>query len=731
MWHVVFYMPGDREVSLLADCRRRGDVRALGVVDAGGETPGAALAEVMGLPVAPAFASLSPPSGAHVVAPRERRDDEDLRDAVSAGGLRAVGAEEFELLLAGREDAVPTPPAPPAPEPVSTAPASPDPVPPPATDVSHNAELGVALHTLGRIEESLDRERLPGWLLSVAVGAVGGDGGSLMLLDRRADQLYIAAAHGLSDRTLHTTRQALDAGIAGRVARTGRAELVTESRATTSSERGEITSALCVPLIHEDERLGVLNVNTRPPTRPFDAAALSDLQVVGDAVARILHASAGAERLRHGRLRRRLEHEFRELAGDGADLETTLAGWAAALAMALSADHTSLGVLREDGTLLLAEGTAEGETRTGTVPQQHPAWNDVLQSGRPVLVRPEDAPPDADGIAMYFLPVGREPTQAVLAVRFLDPADAHGFQLRADGVVEFLEERLPELRRRHFETDRASRLRDLADYLVLDRHQAGDPRRRRDDLAAYLKRAVGAVEIVFLPGADDLDGPRTAAARDLLSRVDGRGWLLATTSPGYANGSSSACLAVRRPGPGSDAGVVLFGKRRRDAADSATYTEFDAQIVSRLVGLLRDDDPSQPAAVPSDPTSVRDALRISLAREIDRADRYHVTFSLSAFDTGRPDPSAASLLDPVSARLRASDLLFPGPDGRLFVIAPEETQAVTQLERRAARALREAAADPTLPVRSGHAIYPGRDETPDELIRTALERLTERNDDDD
>lgn len=734
MWHVIFYMPGDREIPLLAGCRHRDDVRLLGVVDPGGDSPGAALAEVMGLPVVADFAVLTTPDDTRVIVPRDRLDAEPLR----AGRLHPMTAEAFQLLLAGRisteeEPIAPAQSDPPAVQtPLDTPSAplaapAPETTPPPEPEAPPSRlrpDLAAALKTLGRIEEALDRERLPAWLLSVAVDAVGGDGGSLMLLDHRAEQLFIAAGQGLSDRILRTTRQPLDAGIAGRVARTGHAELVTETRTAESCNRGDISSALCVPLIHEDERLGVLNVNTRPPTTPFDVSVLSDLHVVGDAVARILHASAGAERLRHGRLHRRLDREFRELAEDGDAIETVLAGWSAALAMALSADHASLALVREDGSLLLAEGTAEGETRTGSVPQQHPAWNDVLQSGRPVHVRPEDAPPDQDGIAMYFLPVGCTPISAILAVRFNDPDEAHRFQFSADGVAEFLEGRLAELRRRHDEAARTRRLRDLAAYLARGQRPPADPDRRRADLAAYLKQAVGAVEMVFLPGVADLEAPRAAAARDLLSRVDESGWLTTTTSPGYADGTSSACMAVRRPGPDPAAGVVLFGKHRLDAIDSLAFTGFDAQLVRQLADLIPDGH-ERAAAPDRSPVADGDALRTSLAREIDRADRYHVAFSLSAFDAG-PAVAAAGLLEPVSASLRASDLVFPGEDGRLFVIAPEETHAVGHMERRAVSALREAAGNPDLSVRAGRALYPGRDATPDELIRTALERLVAR-----
>ena len=740
MWHVVLYMPGEREIPLLAEYQRRDDVHLLGVVDATGTAPGTPLAEVMGLPVASKFSALEIPAGAHVIAPLDRRVNGDLHRAVRAGDLRAVGVEEFELLLAaGSSDSVQKDPPPD----ISTPQASRGNVAPstPTTDtVPRRGNLGAALKTLERIEDALDRDRLHPWLLSVAINAITGASGSLMLHDRRAGQLFIAAATGLSDQTLHTTRQSLENGIAGRVARSGRAELVVESAADgRRSERGRITSAVCVPLRHDGDMLGVLNVNADTAGPAFSEGHLADLCAVGDVMSRILHAAAGTRGLRTGRLHRQLDLDFRELAEGGEELETVLAGWSAALAMTIGAEQAAVAVLREDGTLLLAEGTAEGDTRTGTIPQQHPAWNDVLQSGRPVLVRNDVRPSeDADGITMYFLPVGSSPIRAVLAIRYADPVDAHRFQMEVDGVLVFLERRLPDLLRRHEERDHLRRLRLLTTFVGEDyRRHDQDPSHRLARLATFVKRITGALEIVFLPSDSQLTGPRETAARDLLEQTEERGWLITETSPGFSDGSSSTGLAVRRSGAGPVSGFVIFGKRRLHPADSAVFTPFDAILARHLANQMQGPRLTNPEASRPEPvtntTSATDtgALLLSLAREIDRADRYHVAFSLSAFATNDPDKPASGMLPRVAAQLRASDLLFPGDGGHLFVLAPEEIHAVAHMETRAIKAVSEARADPNLVVHCGHALYPGRDDTPEALIEAALQSLSERSRDED
>ncbi len=742
MWHVIFYLPGESEIPLLAECQRRADVRLLGVVDPIVTAPGSSLAEIMGLPVLSDFHELSPPSQTnivtHIVTPPVARQDEILLRAVAYGALRVVGAQEFEMLLATSGATLSTA-DPNAAADTAAAPGTPrkiEPGPVPPGSVIAKGDIEAALRTLGRIEDAHDRETLLPWLLAIAMAAVGGASGSIMLYDPQAEALFIAAAKGLSARTLHYTRQPLDTGVAGRVGRTQSPELVIEPQpGDLKTERGELAAALCIPLVHDGDLLGVLNVNVGPGEPVFDTSHLTDLCTVGDSIAGLLYTTTGDRHMRAGHLRKRLSREFRELAGGEEQLETVLAGWSAALAMALGADHVSLGLVLDDGALLLAEGTAAGETRAGAIAQQHPAWDDVLQTAKPILVRQTDGDENGDGLAIFFLPIGPAPVRAVLAIRFGAADDSHRFQARADSVAGFLEPRLADLLHRHEEHDHRERLRVLTAFLGEEsRRPAASLTARRGALEKILRRVTGARDVMFLTNPVDGIGPQTAAARELLNRVGDEGWLITVTAPGFMDGPSRSCLAVRGSGNGC-AGFVLYDKHRLHPADSSSFTEFDAALARHLSQLPvgTSDEPHAVRSVPDEapPSAVPGTLLLTLAREIDRADRYHVAFSLSAFVCDQPGPAAAAHLEQVAARIRTSDLLFPGEDGQLFIVAPEETHAVAHLERRIVLALREASGDPGLVVRTGRALYPGRDNSPEALVDTALETLTNRSRDDD
>ncbi|MHB8078112.1 MAG: hypothetical protein ACYDIE_02495 [Candidatus Krumholzibacteriia bacterium] len=228
-WNVALILPAEAEVSLLADLSRRRDAKVIGVVDPTGQAVGTTIAEVMGIPV---FAGPEAPElkrADYWVYPPGRPDALPLVEAAARLGYAPLPTPEFLRLL--------------APPPVTVTAARPA----PRHFERLERETESVHRTLSRIEEALHRESLLRWLLALATRAVGATAGSIMLYDEKARQLYIACAYGLSEGTLHATRQTLGHGIAGRVAEELRAELVL-SRPPTSpppSARRSCTRGAC------------------------------------------------------------------------------------------------------------------------------------------------------------------------------------------------------------------------------------------------------------------------------------------------------------------------------------------------------------------------------------------------------------------------------------------------------------------------------------------------------
>ncbi len=741
---IALYMPGEREIDLLSLVRDRDDVSVRCVVDPTGIATGTLVAEVLGLPVHLSFKAARLDPADRLVGPAAVLDE--ARRAAGRDGheVDLVDTASFLATLDRPAPAAVEPePAAAPPQPAVPAAARLDepvrPVPPPATDID---EID---RTLARIDDVLERDRLLSWLMSLAMEAVGADGGSLMLRDPNGDELFIAVARGLSDAVLRRTRVAVGSGIAGRVAESGRAELVLSRPGDKPRERGPLSSALCVPLTGGDEVLGVLNLSLTAGVEPFGDAHLARAEEISERIGRILQRFEGVSRTREGELRQLIARHLMTFSDDADDLAAALAGWSGALTMDLGAESASLAVLRDDGTLLLAEGDALGETRTGTILQSHPAWDDVIRTGRPVVARQATADGD-DELSLFFLPVGRPHLGAVLGMTFTSSEEAHRFQGRSAAVVDLLERRLPPLLRRFRRRDQLRRQNDLLTHLA-DRTtdpERGDRTIRLTALRVAAARIVGARRTYLVHGGEVLDGSSATPegwdhdawhrrVRELLSSAGDGHWLQTSLDPGRTDDPDATLLVAPSPHtPGT--GLVMVGKDRHHPGDSLVFTPFDATLAVRLSSILpgaATDGAAPPSPERSEPTAPAaergDELERLLRREMDRADRYHVAFSLSAFrlpaDQGLSPDLVAVAMEKLRHLVRSSDTVSLMPDGVTLVLAPEETNAVSHLEHRVIEVLRDTLERPDLNVDHGRALYPGPFQTPAQLLGHALEAL--------
>ncbi len=121
--------------------------------------------------------------------------------------------------------------------------------------------------------------------------------GTLVLLDRAANKLRIAAAHGLSAAERARGEYAIGEGVTGRVVETGRPEVVPDIEkderfldrtATRKKDRAHPIAFICVPLKVDGEAVGALSVD-----RPFAVGATLDkdlrlLSIVASIVSQVL-----------------------------------------------------------------------------------------------------------------------------------------------------------------------------------------------------------------------------------------------------------------------------------------------------------------------------------------------------------------------------------------------------------------------------------------------------------
>ncbi len=429
---------------------------------------------------------------------------------------------------------------------------------------------------------------------------------------------------------------------------------------------------------------------------------------------------------------RSLDRDLADLAGVARDLPGILAAWSSTLALRLDARHATLALLREDGSLLLAEGTPAGETRLEDADVGASPWREVFATARPLVAVEQEAD---DGLHLTVWPLapldGDRPApvpRAALAVGHLGASAAARFQALGEVLAPVLGLRCEVLRRQVDHEALVARFHDVTATAMALSNAGGDA---APALAYALKHCCGALVAESRPCGDD---PVSGA-------IAPGGWLA------FATPDRRPRLILRD----GDICWDLLGKQRRHPWDAAHFTGDDAAAAGLLLAAVRRRPaaPAVPVAAvvpiaadaapptidahlphlpnlpdlpdfPPGAAAVPESLLDLLAREMDRADRYHGAFSVSAF-------RAPALLGPhlsgLAARLRSSDRVFRHDPGTLLVFAPDENHAVAQLERRVRDALPDLAGVTGLRVRAGRALYPGRFTSPVELVAAALAGL--------
>jgi GAF domain-containing protein len=764
-WKLVLVQPGESDVGLLAEAMRRHDIRLVAVLDPTGLAVGSSIAEVLSVPVvrdpqdpllqeADTFVHATGDAAAAALAGR-----------AAGSGAAVLGHRDFRRLLLppllSRRAAV---------------------VPESAAEpLERQAE---SIHrSLSRIEEVLERESLLRWLLSLATRAVGATSGSLMLYEEKTEELYVAYAYGLSESTLHGTRLRLGEGIAGRVARDLRAELLRGGpRERVGQDRPDISSAVSAPLVWNERLLGVLNVNVSGGERDLDERDLVVIERLAARLAYILGRFLRLQGAETGELFRSTERDLRSLLADGAQTPTVLAGWAGILAVRLGAERLALAVCCDDGSLLVGEGTDQGETSSWYETLQDPIWREVLRSGHPVVARQESDPamPD-EGMTVFSLPLGGQDARGLLSVAFARARAAHRFHELAGEVAYLLERPLLELVARSKQRDRLERLTALATGLAELGGQSTpgqDALRHLRELACRLTGA-GRCHVVrqeTTGGRLDIEPPAEAGADEpwlgeamrLLDEARSQGWRTTLLSDRHEpRPQEQSLMAVVGQADSATPGILLLGKSRLHALDGLTFTEFDGELARRLAELLpallggrqlppegtREEEPvpailveaapavgaageevareggdESPAPAPSGSTisaAQREVLIEILRREMDRCDRYHTAFALLGFRPAPPASWSAAQAATQATRLlpsvRTSDHLTYLPEGIILLVAPEDVHAVTRLQRRLNEILMQG--EPALAVRAAHAVYPGRHEDPEGLLAAVRDRL--------
>jgi GAF domain-containing protein len=170
--------------------------------------------------------------------------------------------------------------------------------------VNGDGELRNAV-SAGVLGSESDYRALLQSIVEVARSIFGAKASSLMLLDEEADELVFEAVAGEGSDTLIGQRFPSSTGIGGWVLVTRQPLVIEDLRQdprfsrTTAESTGYVPEGMmCVPLLHDEQALGVLYVLDRPTNSRFTLAEMDLLGLFGNQAAIALQLLRRARRVR-------------------------------------------------------------------------------------------------------------------------------------------------------------------------------------------------------------------------------------------------------------------------------------------------------------------------------------------------------------------------------------------------------------------------------------------------
>ncbi|MDR1195214.1 MAG: GAF domain-containing protein [Endomicrobium sp.] len=150
----------------------------------------------------------------------------------------------------------------------------------------------VGLHEFGMSATGIiSKEELTQSVMDVACRLIHSEAGSLMLIDKDDNELYIAASRGIPADIAASTRIRIGEDIAGKVAQTCKPIFVEDIESdvrfkrSNSAERYKSKSFISVPLRAKSRVVGVLNINAPREVKSFEDRDVRLLTILADQAA--------------------------------------------------------------------------------------------------------------------------------------------------------------------------------------------------------------------------------------------------------------------------------------------------------------------------------------------------------------------------------------------------------------------------------------------------------------
>lgn len=158
--------------------------------------------------------------------------------------------------------------------------------------VNTMASLYWSSQTIWQEPQSLD---MLDQLLAQCINAVGATDGSISILDESKNELVFLIVHGLVREQLTNFRIGAGSGIAGWVIESGETVIIDDARqdwrfsmVVDEAFSFSTRSMLCVPILDDGNRIGVIQWLNKKQNQHFDESDLTVAKVLSDIAAKVI-----------------------------------------------------------------------------------------------------------------------------------------------------------------------------------------------------------------------------------------------------------------------------------------------------------------------------------------------------------------------------------------------------------------------------------------------------------
>lgn len=747
---------GEEELSLLSEFHRTPGINIVGLYDRDPRAVAMDIAEIIGIPKFSDDLFLEKFRDAdYIIVTEKRKLYEREIDLLRSEGKKIVNPTEAVTYLSAPPPGEEKPEQPPWP-----------------------AHLEEALHYINRIT---DRERLLKWLLEISVRAVQASSGSIMLYSEKTGELYIGYAIGLSAEVVKKTRQKLGEGVAGNVARSNKVRLIKEIVETPlykeGRERQEIQSAVSAPLSYKERLLGVLNISTNRGEKKLDEEDMEIIELLASKISPILeqHLRIDTHEVREleFQTRRYLETFFNNKLGFHEKF-TMLCRF---LSEKLGADTVVIYTATDEGDWLILGGSDQQIPQRTQSPRLHCYKGTIarayLNSKEIIMTEASNDPTlklklEKGAITSIYLPLIHNEVQGVMVVEFSELEALERFFKVKDSIsfqVSFYTySQLKELK----QTRRMQSLEELSSMppkLMGIKDLPGRAKSLASLLSSLIKAERGSFHFVSPEYEDSVyhnfpedEGERKARIEkdsEILDNAVSQ-WKPMCTSylnvdidisgklPLYMSIISYPVLHSEE----ISAVYIGYNKTPASPLDSSIFGENELEIMKKagevLAPLFIEREPEAAEGAPETFENLlksnQKAMLERIKNEIERADRYHHSFTITLFKiNGLRDlfktnyQSALRLINELSLgvrrRVRKTDY-FSWIELDLFgVLSLESYHRLGYLEGRINEFIggvlkqNSICALGSFYPESSFAVFPGKSETSAELVNEAKSKL--------